>query len=159
METNNPLWIIRCSPCKGSCSTCERDSISVSWSPLRNLRQIKNARQAFKKACLKANPDLTPRQAGWRAAELYNFVYGMKVGDYVVCLPGLAGPVRVGRVIGHYKYIYVKRMQPHTREVKWENQLREVETLPPRVRRTLRAGRPLYKPQKYGSEIRDALLP
>lgn len=159
MTTNNSLWIIRCSPCEGSCSSCEVGSISVSWSPLRNLRQVKNAPQAFKKACLKANSDLTPRLVIRRATELYNFVYGMKIGDYVVCLPGSGRPVRVGRVIGDYQYIYVKRMHPHTREVKWDSQLRKWETLPPNVRRTLSAARTLYKPDKFENDVRVALMP
>ena len=157
MTRNNSLWIIRCSPCEGACS-CEVASISVSWSPLRNLRRLKNVPQAFKRACLKANPNLTPRLAIRRAAELYNFVHGMKVGDYIVCLPGSGGPVRVGRVTGDYQYIYVKRMHPHTREVKWENQLHKLETLPPNVRRTFSAARTLYQPAKFENDVRAAFF-
>ena len=156
MTTNNSLWIIRCSPSEQASSSCEAGSISVSWSPLRNLRRLKNAK-AFKRACLKANPDLTPRLAIRRAAELYNFVHGMKVGDYIVCLPGSGEPVRVGRVIGDYQYIYVKRMHPHTREVRWEK-LHKFEALPPNVRRTFSAARILYKPAKFESDVRAAFF-
>ena len=133
--------------------------MSVGWPPLRNLRRLKNVPKTFKKVCIKANPDLTPQLAIRRAAELYTFVYGMKVGDYIVCLAGPGQPVRVGRVIGDYQYIYVKRMHPHTREVKWENQLHKLETLPPNVRRTFSAARIFYKPAKFESDVRAALLP
>lgn len=131
----------------------------MGWSPLRNLRRIKNVRQAFRRAFVKVNSGLPPRLIARRVAELYNFVHGMKIGDYVVCVSKSEGAVRVGRVIGDYQYIYVKRLHPHTREVRWRDQVRTLDTLPASVRRALKAGRLLYKPKHFKNDVRTELLP
>jgi predicted Mrr-cat superfamily restriction endonuclease len=111
------------------------------------------------KTYVEANPDVAARLAGRRAAELYNFVYGMKKGDYVACLTRSQRPVRVGRVIGDYQYISVKRIHPHVREVKWENHLHEWETLPPTIQRALKIRRSLFRPSAFEDDVRAALLP
>lgn len=116
-------------------------------------------RKAFREKFRAGYPRYARAAGRAKAGVLYRFVHKMQVGDLVIYPSMTDKLVRLGRVIGPYKYKpKLNRKHPHVRKVEW---IRVVprKKLSPAAKLAIGRRLSLYQPHEGADELRAILLP
>lgn len=94
--------------------------IAIGWPKVGDLSGLKENREAYKDAVLKAYPDKKAGAVPNNAGQLFRFVNEMKPGDLVVYPSKRDRHLHIGKVVGSYRYDpKLSSIYPQIRDVQW----------------------------------------
>lgn len=131
--------------------------VCIGWSSLGDLSNIQS-KVDLETVYLTAYPQKTPHSKGQDIAQIWKFLKGMSVGDYVVYGDGKVA--HIGRVTSNYYYATNVEGQDsdyvNNKKVKWLKSVK-YSYLPTGLRQAFYAARSVFSLNEYRSAIRELL--
>lgn len=94
--------------------------VAIGWHKVGDFSKIKNDREGFKEALVKAYPETKIGAIPTSAGMLYRFTHEMQIGDMVVYPSKQDKHIHIGEIVGPYEYDPdMIDSYPNIRRVKW----------------------------------------
>jgi restriction system protein len=97
--------------------------VAIGWREMGDIGKLEDNREVFKERYSETYHDDLKKRIAINAGQLYRFVYGMGVGDYVIYTSKNTREIFIGVVEGDYCYNPSAPEYVHQRKIKWVKQL------------------------------------
>ena len=137
----NSVWLVRARNVgQGETIALEKTLVGIGYDDLPELDSIKDF-EAFKERYRQTHPNANPGGVGQVARQIWNFMYEIRNGDFVL-LPlktKNSKIVAVGQITGDYKYEELNSEIKQFRPVKWYKKDVQRNEFDPEIEKSLNA--------------------